>query len=576
MTSLPTARPSEAERVDRARLGEALVRLGLLDHHALTRALEAQLAGSGRQRLGRIIVELGLATERDVAHGLSVVHQLPLVDLDLEVLDLAVVRTVPRGVADRLAVIAYARHGDRLAVAVADPVDVVALDDIRALTGAAVLEIGVATASQIRAALGDAWSDGDDSDVVRDFIHEVSEVGPVDVESDPTTDPATIRMVDRLIGHAARQGASDIHVEPQRNAVRIRLRIDGVLREIMTLPRSGYSALVARLKLIAELDVIERRLPQDGRARVRVDGGLVDIRISTLPSLLGEKVVVRLLPASTHLPSLESLGLEPAHRELLLEVVSRPQGLVLLTGPTGSGKTNTLYATLAQGIDSERNVITLEDPVEIELPGITQVPVDDRIGMDFSRGLRAALRQDPDVILVGEVRDQDTAELTVRAALTGHLVLSTLHTLDAASAVTRLVDMGVPAYLVTSSLALVVSQRLVRVPCGDCAVREDPEPAALAALEVEDPDGEWVRAVGCPACSGSGYRGRTAIVELLEVGAEVRRALLEGGDENRVRRAARDAGTATLLDHAIAVARRGGTTLAEVVRAIPRDADHRA
>ncbi len=338
----------------------------------------------------------------------------------------------------------------------------------------------------------------------------------------------------------------------------------------MSLPRSGYSALTARLKIIADLDVIERRLPQDGRGRVRVDGSRTDIRVSTLPSMHGEKVVVRLLPGATHLPLLASLGVEPDHREQLLEVTRRPQGLVLLTGPTGSGKTNTLYATISEGVDAERNVITLEDPVEIELPGITQVQVDDRIGMGFSRGLRAALRQDPDVILVGEVRDRDTAELAVRAALTGHLVLTTLHTLDAASAVTRLVDMGVPAYLVTSSLALVVSQRLVRVPCRECSEPDVPEDSVLDSLGITDPDGDWVRAVGCPACSQSGYRGRTAVVELLQVGHDVRRALLDGEGEAGVRAAARRAGTRSLLDHGLAVARRGGTTLAEVMRAVPQ------
>ncbi|HSN07253.1 MAG TPA: GspE/PulE family protein [Candidatus Angelobacter sp.] len=566
-------RPEADEPPGRARLGDILLRLGLVDADELAVAVEERRATGGTRRLGRVIRDLGFVTEAGLALALAEQYGLPLVDLDLTQVDADVARSLPRGLAERSGVVAWARRGPRLSIAVADPVDVVTLDDVRALTGCAELDVHVATESRIREALRLAWTENEDSELVRDFLHQVTPAERETDEVDASTDAATIRLVDRLLGQAVRDGASDVHVEPQRDGVRVRMRVDGVLRDAMSLPRSGSSALTARLKIIAELDVIERRLPQDGRALVRVDGERVDLRVSTLPSLHGEKVVVRILPASSRLPSLGALGLTDAQRELLLRVVARPQGLVLLTGPTGSGKTNTLYATIAAGIDAGRNVLTLEDPVEIELPGITQVPVDDRIGLSFARGLRAALRQDPDVILVGEVRDQETAELAVRAALTGHLVLSTLHTLDAASAVTRLVDMGVPAYLVTSSLSLVVSQRLVRIPCRECCVPDDPDDALLRGLGVEDLDGQWLRPVGCPACTGTGYAGRTAVVEMLEIGPAVRRALLDGADEDLVRRIAREAGTTSLLDHAIAVARRGGTTLAEVLRAVPRDHD---
>ncbi len=566
-------RPETDEPAGRARLGDVLLRLGLIDQQDLAVALAERQAAGGTRRLGRIVRDLGFVSEADLALALAEQHALPLVDLDLTAVDAEVARSLPRALAERSSVVAWARRGPRLSIAVADPVDVVTLDDVRALTGCTELDVHVAAESRIREALRLAWTESEDSELVRDFLHQVTPVERESDDVDPSTDAATIRLVDRLLAQAVRDGASDVHVEPQRDGVRVRMRVDGVLRDAMSLPRSGSSALTARLKIIAELDVIERRLPQDGRALVRVDGERVDLRVSTLPSLHGEKVVVRILPASSRLPSLAALGLTDAQRELLLEVVARPQGLVLLTGPTGSGKTNTLYATIAAGTDHERNVLTLEDPVEIELPGITQVPVDDRIGMGFARGLRAALRQDPDVILVGEVRDQETAELAVRAALTGHLVLSTLHTLDAASAVTRLVDMGVPAYLVTSSLSLVVSQRLVRVPCRECSVPDEPDEALLRGLGVDDLDGGWLRAVGCPTCTGTGYAGRTAVVEMLEIGPAVRRALVDGADEDLVRRTAREAGTASLLDHAIAVARRGGTTLAEVLRAIPRDHD---
>ena len=571
MTSPTTFSASVGPAPTRARLGDLLVEHGALSVDDLQRAVELQRTSAGDLRIGRILQNLGLVHERDVARALAELHQLPLVDLDHVTIDPITARVLPRTSAERLGVLVYAQRGDRLVVAVVDPVDVVALDDVRAITGIPVLDVSVATETQIRTALSKAWTESERDDVVAEFIHQVSTVGPVEEQLDATTDAASIRLVDRMIVHAARNGASDIHVEPRRDGVFVRLRIDGVLREVMTLPRSGYSAIAARLKIIAELDVIERRLPQDGRARVAIDGDRIDVRVSTLPALHGEKVVVRLLPPSSRLPSLPSLGLEPEHQQLLLDVVSRPQGLVLVTGPTGSGKTNTLYATLVEGVDHERNVITLEDPVEIELPGLTQVPIHDKHGMNFARGLRAALRQDPDVIFVGEVRDRETAELTIRAALTGHLVLSTLHTLDAAAAVTRLVDMGVPAFLVTSSLSLVVSQRLVRRPCPDCAAPDLPEPAVLAELCIEDPHGDWLRAVGCPVCAGTGYRGRSAVVEMLQVDATVRRALLDGASEDGVRRAAIESGMVPMLGHAVEVARRGGTTLSEVLRAVPRE-----
>ncbi|HET7902458.1 MAG TPA: ATPase, T2SS/T4P/T4SS family, partial [Candidatus Nanopelagicales bacterium] len=278
----------------------------------------------------------------------------------------------------------------------------------------------------------------------------------------------------------------------------------------------------------------------------------------------------------TELPRIGPLGLTPEQRDVLLAATAKPQGLILFTGPTGSGKTNSQYAAIGEGVDSDRNVITLEDPVEIELPGTTQVPIDEKSGVSFARGLRAALRQDPDVILVGEIRDQETAQLAVRAAITGHLVLSTLHTLDAAAAVNRLVDMGVPPYLVTSSLSLVASQRLVRVPCQDCSAADEPEPALLAELGLRPEDGAWVRAVGCHLCNDTGYLGRTAVMELLTVGPEVREVLLAGGDEDDVRHAARAAGTTSLFDRALALAREGRTTLAEVIRAVPQDPASRA
>ncbi len=553
----------------RPRLGEALVALGLLSPGDLDHAVEEQTRARGR-RLGTILQDRALVSELDVARALAVVHELPLLDLDAVAIDPAVARLVPRAVAQRLGVLVYARDGAHLSVAVADPVDVVALDDVRMITGATSLTVGLAPRSVISAAVARVWAERDDEDALQAFVDETT-VTAVTGEEDADEDAATIRLVDRLLALAVRERASDVHIEPHRRGVLVRLRVDGVLREVLELPAGGYAALAARLKIVANLDVIERRLPQDGRARIRVPGGFIDARVSTLPALHGEKVVVRILPSAARLPGLAGLGVPPAQRQHLLDAILRPQGLVLITGPTGSGKTNTLYAALSEGVDRTRNVMTLEDPVEIELPGITQVQVDDRTGLTFARALRASLRQDPDVILVGEIRDQETADLAIRAALTGHMVLSTLHTLDCAAAISRLADMGVPRYLVTSSLSLVVSQRLVRRPCPSCSVADPFVAAALDEAGITDHDGRWVQVAGCPACSSTGYAGRTAVLEVLPVTAAIRAALLAGADEDALRRAARAEGHESLFESGVAKARLGETTLAEVLRAVPRD-----
>jgi type IV pilus assembly protein PilB len=550
------------------RLGEVLLSQGVLTEADLASALAQQSRGP-RSRLGAVLLDMGLASESDVARGLATLHGLPL--LDVEALDIQpdVARTVPRSLAHRLGILAYALDGQRLLVAVADPVDVVALDDIRRITGALSLGVGVAERSAITLALAQVWDEAEDRDVVQAFVEETA-ASMITAEVDDPEAAATIRLVDRLLDVAVRERASDLHLEPHRGSVLVRLRVDGVLHEVLQLPPAGYSAVTARLKIIAGLDIIERRVPQDGRARIRVAGGIVDVRVSTVPAMHGEKIVVRILPSASRLPDLHGLGLTDDQRDLLLEVMSRPQGLVLITGPTGSGKTNTLYAALAEGVDGSRNVMTLEDPVEIELPGITQIQIDDKSGLSFARALRACLRQDPDVLLVGEIRDQDTADLAVRAALTGHLVLATLHTLDAAAAITRLADMGVAPYLVTSSLALVVSQRLVRLPCPECVAPDPTAPEVLRQLSVDDVEGTWVRAVGCPACTDTGYRGRTAVLEMLPVTEALRAALLVGANEARVRAIASDAGHVTLYGSGLNKARAGQTTLAEVLRAVPR------
>ena len=382
-------------------------------------------------------------------------------------------------------------------------------------------------------------------------------------------DAPTVRLLDSVLTDAVRSRASDVHVEHQLDAVRVRYRVDGVLRDVMTLPIEMGRTLTARIKIVASMDIAERRVPQDGRVRLTIDGRKVDARVSTLPSVHGEKAVIRLLPAASAISRLADLGMDPEQHEVLVRTLESPQGLVLITGPTGSGKTNTLYAAIAETMSPERNVVTLEDPVEIELPGITQVPIDDKTGMTFVRGLRALLRQDPDVVLVGEVRDTLTAELALRAAMTGHLVLTTLHTNDAPAALPRLVDMGVPPYLVASALSLVVSQRLVRVPCPDCSQPYEPDEETLTALGVgrECLSGSTpLHGAGCTRCLQSGYLGRRAIFEVLEVTSPLRRALLGGADEADLADLAAVHGFRGLRDQGLGLAARGGTTYEEVLR----------
>ncbi len=527
-----------------------------------------------RRRLGQMVVAKGLASELEVATALAEILDLVVVDLSATPVDPAAARLIPRALAERFGLLILGRTKSGLRVAATDPTNVLALDDVRIQTRTRSLEVVVATPSQVRDQLSRIWSLADDAaDAVR-LLAEEDELNVGGATDDDVDQTPTVRLVDALIGDAIRAGASDVHVEPQRDGVRVRYRVDGLLRDVMTVPRGAMAAMISRLKIMSGLDIAERRLPQDGRARLSVDGHTVDTRVSTLPSIHGEKVVVRLLRGSDHAPLLAELGFTPDQETAVKRSLSAPQGLVLITGPTGSGKTNTLYAAIGELVTPERNVVTLEDPVEIQLPGITQVQVNSRTGLTFARGLRSVLRQDPDVVLVGEARDLETAELALRASLTGHLVLSTLHTNNAVSALTRLVDMGVPAYLVASSLEMVVAQRLVRRPCPDCAAPHRPDAATMAALDLADDDLDEARPVigtGCTGCSESGYRGRIGVFEVLHITPDMRRSLLDDPSESTLSMVAAAHGHVTLRRAGLLAAAAGRTTYAEVLRATQGD-----
>ncbi len=566
-----------APRRGRRRIGEVLVAQGLLTDDQLGTLLREQQAGTSggpRKRLGVLVVDHGFATEREVAEALAEALSLPLVDLGRTMAEPEAVRLLPQVVAERAGVLILRseRGGTRVTIATADPTNVVALDDVRLYTGATELVVLVATASQVRDHLVRSWSlSGDSSDV-----HTLFEgIEPVEAETDDTSSQGVegapiVRLVDVVLADAVRARASDVHVEPQAGELRIRYRVDGLLRDVMTVPRSAIAATVSRIKIVSGLDIAERRRPQDGRAKLTVDGKVVEARISTVPTLHGEKVVVRLLPRAEEVPMLGRTGLSASQLELVTSTLVQAQGLVLLTGPTGSGKTNSLYAAIQQISTPDRNIVTLEDPVEVQVAGITQVQVHERSGLTFARGLRSILRQDPDVVLVGEVRDQETAELALQASLTGHLVLTTLHTNDAVSAVTRLVDMGVEPFLVASSLSLVVAQRLVRTPCRACAAPYVPSPRTLAMLGLtaaDLADATPRRGKGCAECGGTGYRGRTGVFEVLPVTAHLRQVLLTTPTEAAIGAAARSHGMLTLRASALAAAHCGETTYEEVLRA---------
>jgi len=564
----------------RRRLGEVLVDEGLITQAQLDKALELQQAtppGRARKRLGTVVIEAGFATDKQVAEALAEALNLDVVDLGAIPISPDIVRLLPKAVAERSGLLVLSRIGTKVTVATSDPTNIVAIDDVKLYTDATEVTVRVATDAQVRDHLSRAWSLSEDSSDVGAMFEELDAVEDVvdDTSLQALESAPIVKLVDAILADAVRARASDVHIEPQAGELRIRYRVDGLLRDVMTVPRNAKASTVSRVKIVSGLDIAERRRPQDGRAKLTVDGSTVEARVSTLPTLHGEKVVIRILPRSDNVPRLDKTGLTGAQLEAVTNALVQSQGLILITGPTGSGKTNTLYAGIQHVSTPDRNIVTLEDPVEVQVTGITQVQVSDKAGMTFARGLRSILRQDPDIVLVGETRDQETAELALQASLTGHLVLTTLHTNDAVGAITRLVDMGVEPFLVASSLTLVVAQRLVRTPCVSCKTDYAPSPRTLALLgltEADIADATPMRGKGCADCGGTGYRGRIGVYEVLPITAELRQVLLTNPTEAAIGAAARAHGMATLRTSALGAAHRGETTYEEVLRATQVDA----
>ncbi len=566
-------------------LGEILAETVKLSPEKLEEALALQRGEQAGTRLGEILVRIKAVTEEDVLRALALQLDLPfLTHIDPTSISDELAAKVPIHFAKTARVLPLAQEGEAVRVAVADPLDTSAQDSISMLLSAPVSPEVAAPQTVLDAinAVYDRAADEHDklmedleTEDLESVAHELEE--PTDL-LDADDEAPIIRLVNSLMFRAVKERASDIHINPEEKDISVRYRIDGVLREVIRPPKRFQASIASRIKIMGGLNIAEKRLPQDGRIRIKIAGKDVDIRLSTVPTAHGERIVMRLLDKSSVVLDLESLGFEDWQLKIMDGLITRSHGIVLVTGPTGSGKTTTLYAGLAKINSSDLNILTIEDPVEIPLKGIGQVQVNPKIDLTFANGLRSFLRQDPDIIMVGEIRDLETAEIAIQASLTGHLVLSTVHTNDAAGAITRLVDMGVQPFLVASSLVGVLAQRLVRVLCTACKeayvpTAEERQQAGLteAILKKAGSPKHLYRAVGCPACQGTGYQGRTGIYELMLVDDDVRPLILKSVDATTIKRAAVERGMITLLEHGAYKVARGVTTAAEVLSVTAED-----
>lgn len=545
----------------RRQMGDILVTAGMLTPQQLKSALEVQR--SSGLRLGEVLIGLGYAGEADIARAIADQLQIPFIpDHELQV-DFQVARLIPAQLARRKLVLPVAERNGRILLAMVDPLDVFTLDEIRFLINRPV-EPCVVTRQSLERLL----SQYERVSALRRREAPPEPEGPVAEQPAPEADAApVVALVNEQIDRALAEQASDIHIEPGETKFRVRFRVDGFLREVIAPAMSYHPAVVARIKVMAGLDIAERRLPQDGRIELRSKGRNVDLRVSTLPTIHGEKVVLRIFDKSRKIPALGELGFSPTDYERYLDIISRPHGMVLVTGPTGSGKTTTLISTIAHLAAPDKNIVTVEDPVEYRLPGVNHVQINPRTGLTFAEGLRAILRQDPNIIMVGEVRDTETADTAVRAALTGHMVLSTLHTNDAPGALTRLVDMGVEPYLIASSVHGVLAQRLVRRLCPHCRSPRELDPHLFQAHGVEvSPEAATYQPVGCNKCRGMGYAGRFPIFELLRMDPELREMVSRRRPSAELRAAGERAGMQPLLVSGLYRVLTGDTTLEEVLR----------
>lgn len=551
------------------RIGDYLVSQGLINEEQLQKVLATQKESNGAKKFGDVVVELGFMSEVNFAKALAGKLRVQYVDLDAIDINTEAVQKVPEALARKHTVIAINIQGKRLTVATNDPVNFIVLEDIKVSTGMDTVPV-LATTSAINKAIGKCYSMQNVDSVIDSVAAMGGDLGEMSQEEADSKDRVEsapiVKLATTIIENSYRADATDIHIEPFEKYTRIRIRVNGDLVELMNISSAVHSALTTRLKLISGMNIAEKRIPQDGRFTQVVDGTTLDVRVSSLPMVHGEKIVIRILSTGQiALRKITDLGMSEYNYQLFEHMLRVPQGVILVTGPTGSGKTTTLYAALGEIAKPNVNVVTVEDPVEKAIDGINQCQVNQKAGMTFAAALRSILRQDPDVVMVGEMRDSETADIGIRAAITGHLVLSTLHTNDAASTVIRLVDMGVAPYMVATSLIGVIAQRLVKVLCSECkrprmSTPEENELMGVPqSIQIYEPG-------GCPSCNNTGYKGRTAIHEIIHCTTKVSSIIASGGTKEEIEKAARENGTKLLRDNASALVQAGQSSIDELIR----------
>ncbi len=555
------------------KLGDILVRDGLITADQLKRALAEQR--SSGMRLGYTLVKLGFIEETEITKMLARQYRMPAVDLSRFEVDPKILKLISSDIANKYTVLPLKREGRTLTIAIADPNNVAAIEDIKFITRCDIFPV-IAGDYTLRNAIDRYYQQSDAQ--LASLLKSVEDEGASDLEvveeqqdeevkaSELAEDAPVVKLINGLLTDAVKRGASDIHIEPFEHEMRVRYRVDGALQEVMKPPIKMRAALTSRVKIMAQLNIAERRVPQDGRIKLKMGNRVIDFRVSTLPVLFGEKIVLRILDKGNLTFDLSKFGFEAKAEADLMKAVLNPYGMVLVTGPTGSGKTTTLYSALSKINTIEVNIMTAEDPVEYNLMGINQVLVRNEVGMTFAAALKAFLRQDPNIIMVGEIRDLETGSIAIKAALTGHLVLSTLHTNDAPSTITRMMDMGIEPFNVASAVNLIVAQRLVRRVCVDCKQQHEYTDEEMYAFGIDRNQGPFFKGTGCDTCNGSGYKGRQGIYEVMLLSSAVRRAILRGSSTEELREVAVSEGMLTLRMDGLVKVKKGVTTLEEVVK----------
>lgn len=556
------------ENINRKVLGDLLLEVGMITPEQLNTALEIQNATG--ERVGEILVRQGFISQMDIIGILEFQMGIPYVEIDEYDVDQEACVTIPEPLAKKHVLIPIKKENGILTVAMSDPLNVFAIDDVRIYTGMEVQPV-IATSDSINRAIKRFFGTQTAMKAVQDFIGakgpalKIRSAAPEELDTDTIKNAPTVKLVNTIIEQAIRYKASDIHIEPFEKQVKIRFRIDGHLKDVMQADIEIAGALMARIKILAGMDISEKRLPQDGRIRIEVDNREYDLRTSVIPIVYGEKCVIRIADRNAFLIPKEKMGFDRDDEIKLEKMMANPYGILLVTGPTGSGKSTTLYSSINEMNKSNVNIVTIEDPVECVIDGISQIQMNPKIGLTFAEGLKSILRQDPNIIMIGEIRDSETAEIAVRAAITGHLVLSTLHTNNAPSTVIRLIDMGIEPFLVASSVIGVISQRLIRKICTSCKIEYEPDEAELALVgHPGDKSIKLARGVGCPVCGGTGYRGRIGVYEIMPVTKALREMISSRRTEDEIRENALSAGMKTLKQSAANLVLDGVTTISEL------------